>query len=145
MAAHLAAVVLVWLTLHKWWLVWPVSMLIAVSLVDVLRVHAFRTAGRAIIRADLEADGAVCAHFRKLPAATGRLLGSSFVSSRLVILRIALPDRRFAVSMVVGAGSLPRQDFRRLLVWLRWRPLPSPAAGAVKVGAAPGGHDPPPG
>jgi hypothetical protein len=144
-AGHLSALAVVWLTLFKWWLSWPLSMVIAVSLTDVLRVHAFRAARRAIVRVDLEAGGAVSVKFRDLPAATGRLLRSSFVSSRLAILRVALPDRHFAVSIVIGAGSLPRQDFRRLLVWLRWRPPPSTAGGAVQVGAATGGHDPPPG
>jgi hypothetical protein len=144
-AGHLSALVVVWLTLFKWWLIWPLSMVVAVSLIDVLRVHAFRAAGRAIVRLDLEADGAVSVHFRDQPAATGRLLRSSFVSSQLAIVRVALPDRHFAVSIIIGAGSLPRQDFRRLLVWLRWRPPSSPAGGAVHVGAVPGGHDPPAG
>ena len=144
-AGHLSALAVVWLTLFKWWLLWPLSMVIAVSLVDVLKVHAFRTARRAAVRVDLETDGAVSVHFRNLPAATGRLLGSSFASSQLAILRIALPGRHFAVSIVIGAGSMPRQDFRRLLVWLRWRPPPSPSAVALRVGAVPRGDDPPPG
>ena len=144
-AAHLAAVAVVWLTLSKWWLLWPLTMVIVVSLADVLAVHALRTARRAVIRVDLGADAAVSLHFRNMLPATGHLLGSSFVSSRLVVLRVALANRHRPLSIVIAAGSLPPQDFRRLRVWLRWRPLHPPTSAAMQLGASMRTDNPPPG
>jgi len=144
-AAHLAAVAVVWLTLSKWWLLWPLTMVIVVSLADVLAVHALRTARRAVIRVDLGADAAVSVHFRDMLPATGRLLGSSFVSFRLVVLRVALANRHFPLSIVIEVSSLPPEDFRRLRVWLRWRPLHPPASTAMQLGASMRGDNPPTG
>ena len=142
-AAHLAAVAVAWLTLFKWWLLWSLTMVIVVSLVDVLAVHALRTARRAVIRVDLGADAAVSVHFRDMPPATGRLLGSSFVSFRLVVLRVALANRHFPLSIVIEAGGLPTQDYRRLRVWLRWRPLHPPTSAAMQLGASMPRDNPP--
>ena len=144
-AAHLAAVAVAWLTLSKWWLLWPLTMVIVVSLVDVLAVHALRTARRAVIRVDLGADAAVSVHFRDMLPTNGRLLGSSFVSFRLVVLRVALVNRHFPLSIVIEASSLPPEDFRRLRVWLRWRPLHPPTSTAMQLGASMRRDNPPTG
>ena len=144
-AAHLAAVAVVWLILSKWWLLWPLTMVIVVSLADVLAVHALRTARRAVIRVDLGDDAAVSVHFRDMLPATGRLLGSSFVSFRLVVLRVALANRHFPLSIVIEVSSLPPEDFRRLRVWLRWRPLHPPTSTAMQLGASMRRDNPPTG
>ena len=144
-AAHLAAIAVAWLTLSKWWLLWPLTMVIVMSLVDVLAVHALRTARRAVIRVDLAADAIVSVHFRNILPSTGRLLGSSFVSFRLVVLRVALANRHLPLSIVIEAGSLPPHDFRRLRVWLRWRPLHPPTHAAMQLGASMRRDNPPAG
>ena len=136
--AHLAAAAVAWLSLSKWWLSCAVSTVIAASLADCLRVYALRTSRRAATRVTVEADGSVSVAFRQTPAAVGRLLGSSFVSSMLIILRVRTHGRWAALPILIAPDSLEPEEFRRLLVWLRWRPLRAGTDTAKQVDARDG-------
>lgn len=50
-----------------------------------------------------------------------QLAGPPLLLAGAAILRMRIPGRRRASSLLILPDSLPEQDFRRLRVWLRWR------------------------
>lgn len=53
---------------------------------------------------------------------TVEVLPETVVLPWLVVLRYRVVGRRRATTLVIARGELAADDFRRLKVWLRWRP-----------------------
>ena len=122
-AAHGGAGLLCWLVPIEWWLALGLSTGAAVSFVISLRRHALRIGGTAIIGIELTAAGAVTVQDGAGHWSPVEVGNSSFVSPALAVLNLHAPGARWTRSLVIPAGSLPAEEFRRLRVWLRWRPL----------------------
>ena len=67
-------------------------------------------------------DGVLRLHIRKDGWREGELLGSSYVSSFLTVINVRLPGERRMRSVVLLPDTIGAEDYRRLRVWLRWRP-----------------------
>jgi hypothetical protein len=123
--AHAIGGVLACLALQGWGWWALISTLAAGSLLHSLRHAALRTAGSAVIRLELAAAG-VRLTTRRGEVVEGQVLGSSFVSRRLVLIGVRSRARRLPIRVALPSDSLPRESFRRLCVWLRWRREPDP-------------------
>ncbi len=54
------------------------------------------------------------------------VLGSTYVTSFLTILNLKRMDSGRTTHAVILPDSLDAEDFRKLRVWLRWKPEPQP-------------------
>jgi len=116
---HTLALVAAWLSLAGWarYATWTV---ILASLWRVLAL--LRTAA---ISLELHEDGRASWRNRDGGWHVGRLGKSQFVSTPLAVVELELAGQRSSW-VVVMPDSLSAEDFRRLRVWLRWRPRPEP-------------------
>lgn len=136
-AGHTAAALLLWLSFPVWWWSAAASVVLGASLTLGLRRHALRSSPAAAVGLALAPEGVVDVQRRDGAHLQGRLLASSFVSPALVILILAVRRWRPPLAVLVPADSVPRDDHRRLRVWLRWR-------GAERVGQPASGSRPGP-
>lgn len=120
-AAHAGAAALVWLVLPGWYGKVLASSALGASLAVGLRRHARRWGPAAIVELELNGDGSVTLRRKDGRDVSGRLLASTFVSPRLVILNLATQARWLPLAVLVPADAVPPEDHRRLRVWLRWR------------------------
>ena len=84
---------------HQVWHVWPGS----------------------IISLQFEHDGMVFFECRNGKIVEAKVLASSFVAPYLTIIVLKTNKAWFARSVVLLPDMLPRELFRRLRVWLKWR------------------------
>lgn len=120
-SAHAASALLLGLTGLPWMGKLAALPVFLASLALSLRRHAWRLSPSAVVGLRLEQE---CrAAFRRLDGETleGPLLGSSFVSPWLTVLKIRPDGRRLAVSLVILPDAVEREAFRRLRVLLRWK------------------------
>lgn len=126
-AGHAAAALLLWLSFPVWWWSGAASVGLVASLTLGLRRHALRSSPAAAVGVALAPEGVVDLQRRDGVHLQGRLLASSFVSPALVILILAVRRWRPPLAVLVPADAVPRDEHRRLRVWLLWR-------GAERVG-----------
>ena len=121
-----AAALLWWLDFSPFWKIVAWSLLLA-SLVHEERM-AWRIGGNTVLALRIARDGALHLHIRKDGWREGELLGSSYVSSFLTVINVRLPGERRMRSVVLLSDSIQGDDYRRLRVWLRWRPRVEPGS-----------------
>ena len=127
LAGHVSvAALLWWLDFSPFWKIVAWSLLLA-SLVHEERM-AWRIGGNAVLALRIARDGALHLHIRKDGWREGELLGSSYVSSVLTVINVRLPGERRMRSVVLLSDSIQGDDYRRLRVWLRWRPRVEPGS-----------------
>jgi RNA polymerase sigma-70 factor (ECF subfamily) len=95
-------------------------MALVTSLTFNLRRHALRSSVAAVVRVAVGPGEVVHLERRDGRHLQGRLLPSSFVSPALVILNLAVGRWRLPLAVLVPADAVPRNEHRRLRVWLRW-------------------------
>jgi hypothetical protein len=100
---------------HAMLLLLPVIMLAYVS---ALRKHVYLSAGTAVMQLRRDSTNRWTIAYKNNEVAC-RLLGSSFVSAGLIVLRFSMPDRLLTESVVLLPDSIGKQVFHRLLVDLR--------------------------
>lgn len=116
--AHVMALAATWLSLAGWarygsW---------AVILASLWRVTAsWRSAALSL---ELHEDGRASWRNRDGAWHEGRLGRNHFTSTALAVVGLEAASER-TKWVVVMPDSLASEDFRRLRVWLRWRPGPS--------------------
>ncbi len=98
------------------------------SLAQAIMGHVWRRGGTAIVALRFAASGEVRALTRDGTELACRVRADSLVHPVIVVLR--LEGGRGARTVLVDAGSVGREDFRRLRVMLRWGRGRPPAAGA---------------
>jgi len=125
LSAHAAAVVLSWVPPIAWWLSLGLSIAVLANLPFSLRYHASRRALGALTGIELRSDGSAAVENRHGRRSEVRVLGSSFISPFLTILNLAVAGAPLPRSLVVAPDALTADEFRRLRVWLRWRPTPA--------------------
>jgi len=120
-ATHLAAAVLVWLA--------PIPVLgkavfalaLAASLVYFLARDAALHAADAIVALEVKDGGEILFQTRGGDWVESELLGASYVSPRLTIIRLRPRGRWRARRVILVPDNVDANDFRRLRIWLRWR------------------------
>lgn len=90
---------------------------------------ALRLGGNAVTALRIETDGVLRLHTARRGWVAGELLGSSYVTSFLSVINLRVADERRMRSVVLLPDSIGRDEYRRLRVWLRWRP-PVSAVGS---------------
>jgi toxin CptA len=95
-----------------------------------LRRHALLLGARAVTLLELRGECECSIGFRDGRRVACRVLGSSHVSTFLMILRLDEPGRHRAHAVVLAPDSAAPDRLRRLRVRLRWtRPHPAPIDG----------------
>jgi toxin CptA len=125
LGGHAGAVALSWVPPIAWWLSLGLSAGVLASLPFSLRHHASRSASGALTSIELRPDGSAAVENRNGRRSEVRVLGSSFVSPILTILNLTVAGVSLPRSLVVAPDALTADEFRRLRVWLRWRPTPA--------------------
>lgn len=121
LAGHMSAAALLWwLDFSLLWKTVAWGLLLA-SLIHEERM-AWRLGADAVLALRIERDGVLRLHIRKNGWREGELLGSSYVSSFLTVINVRLPGERRMRSVVLLPDTIGAEDYRRLRVWLRWRP-----------------------
>jgi toxin CptA len=124
-AAHAAAMGVSWAAPLAWWLSLGLSLAVLASLGLSLRRALAPPRGL-----ELRPDGSAALQDRRDRWTEVRILGSSFVSPALTVLNLAAAGTRLQRVVVIAPDALPADEFRRLRVWLRWRPAPGDGAPA---------------
>jgi toxin CptA len=102
-----------------------VALLVA-SLVYELRTTALRLGATAVIALRISSDHAFSVQTRRGGWHECEVLGSTYVTAFLTVLILRLSGARRVRSVVLMSDSMAAEDFRRLRVWLRWRPQANP-------------------
>jgi toxin CptA len=128
---HSAAAALLWLvpipTLGRA----TFTVAIAVSLVYFLARDAALHAGHAIVELEIEDNGGVSFLTRGGRRVECELLGSSYVSPRLTIVRLRPRGHAGTRRVILVPDNVDQRDFRRLRTWLRWKHGEGQNPGAV--------------
>lgn len=128
--AHAAAAMVLVTALPLGWVLYcACSLLIASTVLLVLRGDP----ARAITRFELEADSN-CRWQQAEQSVEGRLRGDTAALPWLIVLRIDEFGRRSVRSLILFPGSLHRDDWRRLQIFLRWGVRFSAAASIPSAG-----------
>jgi toxin CptA len=102
-----------------------VALLVA-SLVYELRMTALRLGANAVIALRISSDNAFSVQRRRGEWRECEVLGSTYVTAFLTVLNFRVSGARRVRSVVLMSDSMAADDFRRLRVWLRWRPQTKP-------------------
>ena len=89
----------------------------------LLRDALLRLSG-SVIAIELAEEGACVLTDRAGRERKGAVLGDSFVSSFLTVVRCRLIGQRRRRSVVIFPDAVDGEEFRRLRVWLRWKTSP---------------------
>ena len=120
-AAHVVAVALVWLAGI------PVpgkavaTLAAGASLVYFMARYATLHDPRAVVALECRDTGEIGLRYRRGDWAECALLGSTFVSAALTIVRVRPQGGWRARQIVLVADNVDPEAFRRLRVWLRWK------------------------
>lgn len=127
--AHAGAAALAWIGSPLPWASALMTLAIIVSLWCALRRHALRSDAHAVLQVVLEAGDDALPHAmmqrRDGSRTAGRLDGTTFVSTALVILRLRVPCAWGPLSVLLPRDAMTATAHRHLRVWLRWRALPA--------------------
>jgi len=94
---------------------------IAASLIFSLRRHALRASPAACSALDVYGDGSAKWLLRSGSTLTGRVLGDSFVSPLMTVVRLRRDDDGQRESIVLMPDSAEADALRALRVWLRFK------------------------
>lgn len=98
----------------------PGILLLAVSCVRAVRIHAWHEGPGAVRRLDVDLSGRIAVACASGSPRSGRIAPGSFVAPWLVVLYWKPDGARFARSIVLLPDMAGEQDLRRLRVLLRW-------------------------
>jgi toxin CptA len=103
---------------------WRAAILAALiaSLVFELRTTALRLSRNSVIAIRISADNVLSAKTRVGEWRDCEVLGSTYVTAALTVLMLKTGAERGTRSVVLMPDSMTADDFRRLRMWLRWRP-----------------------
>lgn len=122
LAAHVLASASLWLSpLPAWPALGLIAALAAHAAISVRR-HAFLDSAEALVELELRDDGTLSACTRAGQWLACELAGTGFVSSALAVITLRAEGERRVRSVLVAPDGMERDAFRRLRVWLRWRP-----------------------
>ena len=116
--SHSAAIAVVWLLPLAAWIGIGLTALVILGWGHALMLHVWRLSGSAVIQVLSRADGGWELGLRDGRHEPARLLGSSFVHPRLVILNFAVSGWRRR-HVVLPWDSVDEDALRRLRVRLR--------------------------
>lgn len=119
------AAIVLWLEISFAWRIALIALLI-VSLIHELRTTALRLGANAVNTLRIAADNTFSVQTRRGDWRTCEVLGSTYVTAFLTVLNLRLAGQRRMRSVVLMSDSMAADDFRRLRVWLRWRPPVKP-------------------
>lgn len=125
--AHSIAIVCVLGYLPAWWLKGPLVAALAASATFHLRRDVSGRARNAVTAITVHDDGRCELETRDGGVLAGAVLGTTFVSSPLVVVNVRLDDGR-RTSVVLLPDSAAAEDLRALRVWLRYRCPPAASA-----------------
>ncbi len=108
--------------------VWRVAALVLLlaSWIYEVRVAALLRAADAVIALKIAPDNTLSLRLRSGEWHDCEVLGSTCVTAGLTVLNLRQAGRRRLRSVVLLPDSMPADDYRRLRVWLRWRPSLKP-------------------
>lgn len=118
--AHAAAAGAVFASLAQWHFGVVAGVVLAASGCWTIRRHALLRARCAVARLELRGECECLTTQRDGSSVSGRIRGSSYVSTWLVVLHLYEPGRRSERCIVLLPDSTHRDRFRRLRVRLRW-------------------------
>jgi hypothetical protein len=122
MLVHGLALYAFWISLPGWPAVLA-GVVVLVSLAGTL-ARARQRIGRSVVSLEMAKDGRASWKDRRGAWHQGILGESHFVSVFLVVVDLRPLDGG-ATRVILLADSVAPDDFRRLRVWLRWRPGPA--------------------
>lgn len=114
------AALLLFLDFAALWKVAALALLFA-SLCFELRA-ALRLGANAVTMMRISADNIFSVKSRAGEWRECEVLGSTYVTAFLTVVNLRPAGKRRVRSIVILADSMTADDFRRLRVWLRWRP-----------------------
>jgi toxin CptA len=79
-----------------------------------------------VIALRISSDNAFSVQTRRGEWRECEVLGSTYVTAFLTVLNFRVSGARRVRSVVLMSDSMAADDFRRLRVWLRWRPQTKP-------------------
>jgi len=121
LVGHLSIVALVlYPDLSAAWKTAALVMLLC-SLLFELRM-ALRLGGRAVVKLRISASETLQFAMRDGQWHEGKVLGSTTVTSFLTVINLRVVTHSRIRSIVILPDSMDADDYRRLRVWLRWRP-----------------------
>jgi hypothetical protein len=120
-AAHLLAAVLSWVLPLSPWLSALLTALIGWSLWHALRLHALRSAPRAIVALAVEQNGRAELELRSGASIGARVLQDTFVTALLVVINQREEESGRRRSVVLATDSADAASLRALRVWLRFK------------------------
>ncbi|HSO05996.1 MAG TPA: hypothetical protein VLW45_02075 [Pelomicrobium sp.] len=101
---------------------------VGISLAHALATRVFRRGGSAVVALRLSTAGEVSVQTRDGGACTCRVRAESLVHPAIVVLRLGCGRR--VRTVLIDAGSVGCDEYRRLRVMLRWGRGTPPTAGA---------------
>lgn len=120
-AAHVCAAILIWVLPAPAAAQAMLTLGVVVSFVYFMARDATLHAPQSVITLEVKEDGRIAALTRRGEWLDCGLLGTSYVSSRLVIVNLRPHGRRMSVRVVLVNDNVDARDFRRLRTWLRWK------------------------
>lgn len=120
-AVHGAAAALPWLMPIPGWTAAALTAAIAISLAYFLARDATLRAAAAIVELELEDGGRMAYRTRGGRRVDCDVLGSSYVSPQLTLIRLRHREGGGARRVILLPGNVDERDFRGLRTWLRWR------------------------
>lgn len=106
-------------------IIWPFKAILGValigSLIYYLRRHAWLRSNKSIIEVEIKPDCACAIRTLMGEWHRGILLPATFITPYLVILNLALDDRRARLAVVIFADAIDAERFRELRVLLKWK------------------------
>ena len=115
-----AALVLV-LELASPWKIAAIA-LVAASLVYELWMRVLQHGPNAVVALRIAVDNVLSLRTRRGECLDCEVLGSTYVTSFLTVLILRPAGWRRVCSVVILPDAMAADDYRRLRVWLRWRP-----------------------
>lgn len=121
LVGHLSIMALVlYLDLSAVWKTAVLAVLLC-SLLFELRM-ALRLGSKAVVKLRIAAGETLQFAMRDGQWHEGEVLGSTTVTSFLTVINLRVGSQRGIRSIVILPDSMAADDYRRLRVWLRWRP-----------------------
>ncbi|MFN7086842.1 MAG: protein YgfX [Burkholderiales bacterium] len=120
LAAHVAALALLWPLAVPPWLKVLAALALVASLLFFLARVAWLGTPQAVTAIEIGDDDAIAVRTRDGAWHSCRLARDSFVSAQLTIVVLRQENRRGAKHIVLVPDNVDAGDFRRLRVWLRW-------------------------
>jgi len=132
--AHVAAAGAVIVAVPQWYGRVAACAVLVANACWSLRRHAWLLAPRAVVALEFHGESECAIRQHDGSCVACYVLGSSHVSSWLIVLRLETPGRCLARYVVLAHDSIAFDRFRRLRVRLRWT---RPHGEGIEAGNAP--------